>query len=112
MEPGCADQYYGGSDMSLFEVLETVGGATGSSSRGADHLGAVIDEHMDDALRVTVIATGYSDVALEEPAKAVPAYGGAARCDEQWLYRARRVRHRIEVHEKFDPDATPAGKRL
>jgi cell division protein FtsZ len=67
--------------------------------------GAVIDEHMGDALRVTVIATGFSDVALEEPAKAVPNVRRRGEMPMSNGYAEPASAATYEVHEKFDPDA-------
>lgn len=69
----------GGSDMGLFEIDEAA-----SIIRQAAHeecnviFGAVIDDSMTDALRVTVIATGFEAVQAEAPAReqrSAPRYG-------------------------------------
>ena len=95
----------GGSDMSLYEVHEASSAVQLAAHPEAQIIfGAVIDEHMGDALRVTVIATGFSDVALEDPAKAVP---NARRRGEMPLsngYTEPASVTTYEVHEKFDPD--------
>ena len=96
----------GGSDMSLYEVHEASSAVQLAAHPDAQIIfGAVIDEHMGDALRVTVIATGFSDVALEEPGKAIP---GVRRRGEVPLsngYTEPVGAAAYEVHEKFDPDA-------
>jgi cell division protein FtsZ len=50
----------GGSDLGLFEVNEAAEVVTGAADLNANVIfGAVIDEHMDGKVRVTVIATGF-----------------------------------------------------
>jgi cell division protein FtsZ len=50
----------GGSDIGLFEVNEAAEVVTGAADQNANVIfGAVIDESLGDAVRVTVIATGF-----------------------------------------------------
>src|SRR5215216_4974329 len=50
----------GGPDMGLFEVNEAAEVVTGAADQNANVIfGAVIDETLGDAIRVTVIATGF-----------------------------------------------------
>jgi len=50
----------GGKDVGLFEVNEAAGVVTGAADADANIIfGAVIDESLEDELRVTVIATGF-----------------------------------------------------
>src|SRR5436189_3230363 len=50
----------GGSEIGLFEVNEAAEVVTGAADQNADVIfGAVIDESLDDEVRVTVIATGF-----------------------------------------------------
>jgi cell division protein FtsZ len=96
----------GGSDMSLFEVHEASSAVQLAAHPEAQIIfGAVIDEHMGDALRVTVIATGFSDVALEEPAKAVPNVRRRGEMPMSNGYTEAASTAAYEVHEKFDPEA-------
>jgi cell division protein FtsZ len=96
----------GGSDMSLFEVHEASSAVQLAAHPEAQIIfGAVIDEHMGDALRVTVIATGFSDVALEEPGKAVPNVRRRGEMPMNNGYTEPASTATYEVHEKFDPDA-------
>jgi cell division protein FtsZ len=96
----------GGSDMSLFEVHEASSAVQLAAHPEAQIIfGAVIDEHMGDALRVTVIATGFSDVALEEPGKAVPNVRRRGEMPMSNGYTEPTSTATYEVHEKFDPDA-------
>ena len=50
----------GGEDMGLFEVNEAAEVVSSTADKGANIIfGAVVDNTMGDALRVTVIATGF-----------------------------------------------------
>jgi cell division protein FtsZ len=50
----------GGADLGLFEVNEAAEVVTGAADRNAEVIfGAVIDESLQDEVRVTVIATGF-----------------------------------------------------
>ena len=96
----------GGADMSLYEVHEASSAVQLAAHPEAQIIfGAVIDEHMGDALRVTVIATGFSDVALEDPAKAVPNVRRRGEMPLSNGYTEPASPATYEVHEKFDPDA-------
>ena len=96
----------GGSDMSLYEVHEASSAVQLAAHPEAQIIfGAVIDEHMGDALRVTVIATGFSDVAIEEPGKAVPHVRRRGEMPMSNGYTEPASTAAYEVHEKFDPDA-------
>jgi len=96
----------GGSDMSLYEVHEASSAVQMAAHPEAQIIfGAVIDEHIGDALRVTVIATGFSDVALEEPPKAVPSVRRRGEMPMSNGFTEPASTAAYEVHEKFDPDA-------
>ena len=96
----------GGSDMSLYEVHEASSAVQLAAHPEAQIIfGAVIDEHMGDALRVTVIATGFSDAAIEEPGKAVPNVRRRGEMPMSNGYTEPASTAAYEVHEKFDPDA-------
>jgi cell division protein FtsZ len=67
----------GGADLGLFEVNEAAEVVTGAADRNAEVIfGAVIDESLQDEVRVTVIATGFDQrfrgKREERPAVAVP----------------------------------------
>ncbi len=58
----------GGADMSLFEVNEAATLIQGEAHDDATIIfGAVIDESIEDELRITVIATGFGDSELRMP---------------------------------------------
>src|SRR5947209_9210168 len=96
----------GGSDMSLYEVHEASSAVQMAAHPDAEIIfGAVIDEQMRDAIRVTVIATGFAEAAVAEPAKAVPIMrrrGDMPMMDDSTEPASVPA---YEVHEKFDPDA-------
>ena len=96
----------GGSDMSLYEVHEASSAVQMAAHPDAEIIfGAVIDEQMRDAIRVTVIATGFAEAAVAEPAKAVPIMrrrGDMPMTDDSTEPASVPA---YEVHEKFDPDA-------
>ena len=55
----------GGEDMGLFEVNEAAEVVSSTADKGANIIfGAVVDNTMGDALRVTVIATGFEGFEL------------------------------------------------
>src|SRR6266571_3702352 len=96
----------GGPDMSLYEVHEASSAVQMAAHPDAQIIfGAVIDEQMRDAIRVTVIATGFAEAAVAEPAKAVPIMrrrGDMPMMDDSTEPASVPA---YEVHEKFDPDA-------
>src|SRR5215470_390528 len=96
----------GGSDMSLYEVHEASSAVQLAAHPEAQIIfGAVIDEHMGDALRVTVIATGFSEGALEDQTKAVPSGRRRGEMPLSNGYTEPASAATYEVHEKFDPEA-------
>jgi len=96
----------GGSDMSLYEVHEASSAVQMAAHPEAQIIfGAVIDEQMGDAIRVTVIATGFTEAALEEPTKAVPTMRRRGEIPVNNGYTEPTSAAAYEVHEKFDPDA-------
>jgi cell division protein FtsZ len=71
----------GGKDLSLFDVSEASNIITEAVDPNANIIfGAVIDESLEDEIRVTVIATGFKSANPAVPNKpaagARPAYGG------------------------------------
>ena len=96
----------GGSDMSLYEVHEASSAVQMAAHPEAQIIfGAVIDEQMGDAIRVTVIATGFLETAIEEPTKAVPTMRRRGEISGHNGYTEPASTAAYEVHEKFDPDA-------
>jgi cell division protein FtsZ len=97
----------GGSDMSLYEVHEASSAVQMAAHPEAQIIfGAVIEEQMRDAIRVTVIATGFAEAAaIEEPAKAAPVVRRRADMPITNSYTEPASAAAYEVHEKFDPDA-------
>jgi cell division protein FtsZ len=83
----------GPKDIGLFEVNEAAEVVTGAADQNANVIfGAVIDEGIEDEVRVTVIATGFGaqrrrrrrelGTPLEEPAERAPAREGFEVSDE------------------------------
>ncbi|MBM3222307.1 MAG: cell division protein FtsZ [Candidatus Tectomicrobia bacterium] len=96
----------GGGDMSLYEVHEASSAVQLAAHPEAQIIfGAVIDEAMGDAIRVTVIATGFADAALEEPLKNVPPLRRRGDIALTNGHDESASPPAYEVHEKFDPDA-------
>ena len=96
----------GGADMSLYEVHEASSAVQMAAHPDAQIIfGAVIDEQMRDALRVTVIATGFAEAAPEEPAKATPSPRRRGDMPVTNGYTEPPSAPVYEVHEKFDPEA-------
>ncbi len=62
----------GGSDLSLYEVNEAASLIQEEAHEDANIIfGAVIDEHLSDELRVTVIATGFGDLETRYASRTV-----------------------------------------
>lgn len=96
----------GGSDMSLYEVHEASSAVQLAAHPEAQIIfGAVIDEHLGDGIRVTVIATGFTDTALEEPTKATPVLRRRGEVPMTNGHTEPEGVAAYEVHEKFDPEA-------
>src|SRR5206468_2109338 len=58
----------GGADLGLFEVNESAEVVTSAADQNANVIfGAVIDESLDDEVRVTVIATGFGTTRRRRP---------------------------------------------
>jgi cell division protein FtsZ len=97
----------GGLDMSLFDVHEAASAVQVAAHADAQIIfGAVIDEQMGESIRVTVIATGFEETAVEEASNA--AKPQLRRRPEALINNghteAANTAH-YEVHEKFDQDA-------
>jgi cell division protein FtsZ len=96
----------GGPDMSLLDVHEAASAVQMVAHPDAQIIfGAVIDEQMENSIRVTVIATGFDDSHLEEVVSI--AAGPARRFDLPQRDRQAEstASPSYEVHEKFNEDA-------
>jgi cell division protein FtsZ len=96
----------GGPDMSLLDVHEAASAVQMVAHPDAQIIfGAVIDEQMENTIRVTVIATGFDDSHSEDIVSS--AVGPGRRFDLS--QRDRRPESAeapsYEVHEKFNEDA-------
>lgn len=96
----------GGPDMSLYEVHEASSAVQMAAHPEAQIIfGAVIDEQMRDAIRVTVVATGFTESAPEEAAKVAPVMRRRGDMPLTNAYTEPTSAASYEVHEKFDPEA-------
>jgi cell division protein FtsZ len=83
----------GPADMGLFEVNEAAEVVTSAAATEANIIfGAVIDEDLDDELRVTVIATGFGEAARRKRRAAPAAESRATREASPVAVSARRNR--------------------
>jgi len=96
----------GGTNMSLYEVHEASSAVQLAAHPEAQIIfGAVLDEHMGDSIRVTVIATGFAETAHEEPVKVAPTMRRRGDMPMTNGYTEPASAATYEVHEKFDPAA-------
>jgi cell division protein FtsZ len=94
----------GGPHISLMDVHEVASSVQMAAHPEAEIIfGAVIDEQMGDAMRVTVIATGYEDTELQDVSKVSPALTRRIELPERDTVGA--VPPEYEVHEKYNPEA-------
>lgn len=95
----------GGLDMSLFDVHEAASAVQVAAHPDAQIIfGAVIDEQMGESIRVTMIATGFEDVVLEEVSSKPPARRRADATGSNGHADLGGAAN-YEVHEKFDQEA-------
>lgn len=95
----------GGPHMSLLDVDEVASSVQKAAHPEAQIIfGAVIDEHMGDGMRVTVIATGF-DMALEDVSQVTPVLSPQSTpMERQSLADAPPVQD-YDVHEHFNEEA-------
>jgi cell division protein FtsZ len=95
----------GGMDMSLYEVHEASSAVQMAAHPDAQIIfGAVIDAAMGDALRVTVIATGYAEAAAHEAARGLSPMRRRGETPVANELPEAETDTPYEVHEKFDQD--------
>jgi cell division protein FtsZ len=94
----------GGTHMSLMDVNEAASSVQMAAHPEAEIIfGAVIDEQMGEAMRVTVIATGYDDASMRAVS---PAASVRARRPEPERDAVGAVTPpEYEVHEKYNEEA-------
>lgn len=97
----------GGPHISLMEVHEAASAVQMAAHPEAQIIfGAVIDEHLGDAMRVTVIATGFDAEAVSEVVgQAAPAMARRSEMPEQGEVATSASPPEYEVHEKFNEEA-------
>ena len=94
----------GGPHISLMDVNEVASSVQMAAHPEAEIIfGAVIDEQMGDAMRVTVIATGYEDGELQDVSKVAPVLSRRAELPDRDTVGT--VPPEYEVHEKYNPEA-------
>lgn len=101
----------GGKDLSLFDVTEASNKITEAVDPDANIIfGAVIDENLDDEIRVTVIATGFNGKN--------PSLGGTATIQQPgsgkggWTNTGRNTRAAApEIKPAAKPAAAPAEEQ-
>jgi cell division protein FtsZ len=94
----------GGPHISLMDVNEVASSVQMAAHPEAEIIfGAVIDDQMGDAMRVTVIATGYEDAELQDVSKVAPVLTRRAELPDRDTVGA--VPPEYEVHEKYNPEA-------
>ncbi len=101
----------GGSHISLMDVNEVASSVQMAAHPDAEIIfGAVIDEDMGDSLRVTVIATGYDEVGMQEVSQSSPVLARRSELPDRDPLVAAGAPPEYEVHEKFNPDALARWK--
>jgi len=94
----------GGSHMSLMDVNEAASSVQMAAHPEAEIIfGAVIDEQMGEAMRVTVIATGYDDVGSREVRQAAPMRARRPETERESVEAMTPPEY--EVHEKYNEEA-------
>jgi cell division protein FtsZ len=96
----------GGLDMSLLDVHEAASAVQMAAHAEAQIIfGAVVDDQLQDAVRVTVIATGFDEVAVEDVGQ-TRALNGLHRAVSVPETQAKSAdTQAYEVHEKFNEEA-------
>jgi cell division protein FtsZ len=96
----------GGPDMSLLEVHEAASAVQMAVHPEAQIIfGAVIDEQMGDTIRVTVIATGFDESAIEEVGQNISPNGRRLEIPVSKRTSELDGPPSYEVHEKFNEEA-------
>jgi cell division protein FtsZ len=101
----------GGPHISLLDVNEVASSVQMAAHPEAEIIfGAVINEEMGDSLRVTVIATGYDEVALQDVSQVAPVLTRRSELPDRDPLGAPPTPPEYEVHEKFNQDALARWK--
>jgi cell division protein FtsZ len=95
----------GSSKLTLYEVHEASTIVRQAAAENANIIfGAVHNEAMDDAVKVTVIATGIKSDKLRPPVR--PGQSSAARSVQQTLKNAVLKREKLPIEETHPPEVT------
>jgi cell division protein FtsZ len=102
----------GGRDLSLWEVNEAAKAVAEAAHPEANIIfGAMVDEKLDDAVWVTVVATGYGDTrqrrTLEEPRGEPRVRRASERERAGELRREREPRPEREPRREREPEPQP-----
>jgi cell division GTPase FtsZ len=90
--------------MSLMDVNEAASSVQMAAHPEAEIIfGAVIDEHMGEAMRVTVIATGYDDAGFRDVRPSAPIQ--MRRPEPERDSVGTLTPPEYEVHEKYNEEA-------
>ena len=96
----------GGPQMSLVDVHEVASLVQMAADPEAQIIfGAVIDEQMEDGMRVTVIATGFDDATVAAVSHAAPVLTRSSAIGEPHQGADPVSPLEYEVHEKFNEEA-------
>jgi cell division protein FtsZ len=96
-----------GQDLSLWEVNEAAKAVAEAAHPDANIIfGATVDEHLDDQVWVTVVATGYQDGARPAPRRALEEPAGEPRVERR---NRPAERPRRSVVELDVPEFMPRG---
>jgi cell division protein FtsZ len=98
----------GNSDTSMHEVSEAANAVTDAADPEATVIfGAVIDDTLDEQLRVTVVATGFSDKNAQSSIEFDSLYSANGNYDEEAASPAATSRTRPVPAGGFDEDFIP-----
>lgn len=103
----------GGPDLKMREIQDAASHIQEQAHEDANIIfGANIDENMADAIKVTVIATGFTEVAAEEPAAVVSEVRRASeRSAGTLVSTAPRAAARPAVPSLREPMVAPSAPR-
>lgn len=91
----------GGSNLSLYEVQEAADIVASASDQEVNMIfGSVINEDLKDEIVVTVIATGFDEVAAQQPKKTRPSFGQTKPNTSQ---QEKPPAHEVKKEEQREP---------
>lgn len=91
----------GGSNLSLFEVQEAADIVASASDEEVNMIfGSVINENLKDEIIVTVIATGFTEEALQQRGPARPTINATRQAAPQQQAPVREQRQEVHVQQE------------